>query len=84
MIQERGWQCFAVYDNEPSAGAVVDYLTRNNCPAEVAAKPFPDVQAGVQVVVPTELIHRARWLWSQADLSEGELQVLISGALPGG
>jgi hypothetical protein len=84
MILERGWQCFAVYDNEVSAGVTADYLRRNNCPAEVAAKPFPDLQAGVQVVVPGELLHRARWLWSQADLSEAELHYLISGELPDG
>jgi hypothetical protein len=84
MIPERGWQCFAVYDNEMSAGVVADYLRRNNCPAEVSAKPFPDLHAGVQVVVPGELLHRARWLWSQADLSDVELQYLICGELPSG
>ena len=39
---------------------------------------------GVQVLAPGELLHRARWLWAQADLPEAELHYLICGELPGG
>ena len=74
MSVQRGWQCFTVVDNELSAQVVADYLRHNDCPAEVTAKPFPDVQAGVQVLVPGDLLHRARWLWPQSDLSDAELQ----------
>jgi hypothetical protein len=84
MVRERGWVCFCIYDNEMSARVAADYLIQNNCPAAVTAKPFPDVQAGVQVVVPGELLHRARWLLSQAELSDAELRYLSSGELSDG
>jgi hypothetical protein len=80
MIHERGWQCFATYGDEVAASVVVDYFRRNGCPAQVS----PDLGTGVRVMVPGELLHRAKWLWSQADLSEAELQYMISGVLPSG
>jgi hypothetical protein len=83
MIQERGWQIFATYRDEIAAGVVVDYLRHNDCPAAVSGTVSADVDSHVNVLVPSELLHRARWLWSQADLTEGELQFLISGELPG-
>ena len=83
MIQERGWQIFAIYRDEIAAGVVVDYLRRNDCPAKVSGAVSADIDSRVSVLVPGELSHRARWLWSQADLTEGELQFLISGELPG-
>jgi hypothetical protein len=84
MIQERGWQRFMVYADQASATVVADYLCRNGCPAQVAAfSPGVDLTPSVDVLVPGQLLHRARWLWSQADLTQGELEYLISGKLPG-
>lgn len=83
MIPERGWQIFATYRDEIAAGVVVDYLRRNDCPAKVSGTVSADVDSSVNVLVPGELLHRARWLWSQADLTEAELQYLITGELPG-
>src|SRR5579862_643343 len=83
MIHERGWQRFLAYPDEASATIVAEYLRRNDCPAQVAGSPSPDLSASVEVLVPGELLHRARWLWSQADLTEGELEYLITGKLPG-
>lgn len=83
MIRERGWHIFATYRDEIAAGVVVDYLRRNECPAEVSGTVSADLDSRVNVLVPGELLHRARWLWSQADLTEGELQFLITGELPG-
>jgi len=82
VIQEQGWECFATYDDELAAGVVADYLRRNGCPAEVVGR--WGLVEGVRVLVPGELLHRARWLWSQADLTESELQYLISGELSAG
>jgi hypothetical protein len=50
-------------------------------PAAGRAGVGPD--PGVRVLVPGELLHRAKWLWAQADLTEAELHYLISGELPG-
>jgi hypothetical protein len=83
MIHERGWQCFATYHDELAAGVVAEYLFRNDCPAQVVGKLGAQLNDGARVLVPGQLLHRAKWLWAQADLSEGELQFLISGELPG-
>jgi hypothetical protein len=84
MIHERGWQCFATYGDEVAASVVVDYFRRNDCPAQVSGSVSTNLGTGVRVMVPGELLHRAKWLWSQADLSEAELQYMISGELPSG
>ncbi len=83
MIQERGWQIFATYRDEIAAGVVADYLRRNDCPAQVGGTVSADLDSRVDVLVPGEFLHRARWLWSQADLTEGELHFLITGELSG-
>jgi hypothetical protein len=83
MIRERGWEYFAAYDAELAAGVVVDYLRRNDCAAQVIGRPRVEPGPAVHVLVPGELLHRAKWLWAQADITEAELNFLVSGELPG-
>lgn len=83
MIKERGWQRFATYSNEIAAKVVVDYLHRGDCPAQVGGSVGAAIGSGVHVLVPGELLHRAKWLWARADLTEQELHFLVSGELPG-
>jgi hypothetical protein len=85
VIQERGWECFAIYHDELAAGVVADYLRLNDCPAQIAGRAGAKLEPGpgVRVIVPGELLHRARWLWATADLTEAELQYLATGELPG-
>lgn len=84
MIRERGWESFAIYHDELAAGVVADYLCRNDCPAHVVGSAGVALEPGVRVVVPGELLHRAKWLWAKADLTEAELRYLATGELPGG
>ena len=81
MIPQRGWQVFAKYADQIAAGVVAAYLRRNDCPAQVSGSVPADLDSDASVLVPGELLHRARWLWSQADLTEGELQYLATGEL---
>jgi len=83
MIRERGWETFAAYHDELAAGVVVEYLCRNDCPAQVIGSPGVTPAPAVHVLVPGELLHRARWLWAQAELTEAELNFLATGNLPG-
>jgi hypothetical protein len=84
MIRERGWERFIAFADQASASVVAGYLQRNDCPARVAAaSPGLDLSPSVEVLVPGQLLHRARWLWAQADLSEGELVYLSTGKMPG-
>jgi hypothetical protein len=73
MIQERGWECLATYHDELAASVIVDCLCKNDCPAQLAGRSGV-INISVRVLVPGELLHRARWLWAQADLTEAELQ----------
>jgi len=61
------------YHDELASGVVVDYLDRNNCQAQVAGWAGVGPDPGVRVLVPGELLHRVKWLWAQADLTEAEL-----------
>jgi hypothetical protein len=83
VIRERGWESFAIYHDELAAGVVAEYLRRNDCPAQVAGSAGTALEPSVRVLVPGELLHRARWLWATADLTEAELQYLATGELPG-
>lgn len=85
MIRERGWECFAIYHDELAAEVIAGYLRRNDCPAQIAGRAGAALEPGVRVLVPGELFHRARWLWAKAkaDLTEAELQFLVTGELSG-
>jgi hypothetical protein len=84
MIHETGWQCFVVYPDEASATVVSEYLRINDCPARVIPPfPGPDLRPSAAVLVPAHLLHRARWLWAQAQVSEAELIYLSTGVLSG-
>ena len=82
MIRERAWECFAVYHDELAAAVVAGYLRRNDCPAQISGRAGAALEPGVRVIVPGELMHRARWLWAKADLTEAELQYFATGELP--
>jgi hypothetical protein len=83
VIREPGWECFAVYHDELAAEVVASYLRRNDCPAQITGRAGAALEPSVRVIVPGELLHRARWLWAQAALTEAELQYLATGELPG-
>ena len=70
-----------------SAGVVAGYLRLRECPAIAFPHP-PNFELGpaAEVRVPPEFLHRARWFWSLAnaeDLTEGEIEYLATGTLPG-
>jgi hypothetical protein len=84
MIRDKDWERFMAFTDQASATIVAGYLLRNDCPARVVnSSPGLDLSPSVEVLVLGQLLHRARWLWGQADLSEGELIYLSTGELPG-
>jgi hypothetical protein len=83
------WQCFLIVPDEASAAPVVHHLRLHDCPARVfAASPGFDLSPTVRILVPQEFLPRARHLWARADrlagLTDGELEYLATGRLPGG
>jgi hypothetical protein len=82
------WQCLLVCPDEASATPVAEYLRLHDCPALVFPVPAScDLMPTAEVRVPAEFLLRARHIWSRADtladLSEGELEYLATGKLPG-
>ena len=85
MSREPHWQCFMACSDVASAAIVAEYLQLHDCPA--LAFPIPpsvELAPTAEVLVPAELMHRARWLWALGDrLTENELEFLATGKLPG-
>jgi len=88
MGASPNWQCFLACSDEATAAPVAWYLELHDCPAFVL--PLPprcDLVPPVLVLVPGEFLHRARHIWAHADtfgdLSDGELEYLATGKLPG-
>lgn len=77
----KPWRVWLAFPLAPLV--VAEYLRRNDCPAQIAGRAGAALEPGVRVIVPGELLHRARWLWAKADLTEAELQYLVTGELPG-
>jgi hypothetical protein len=85
MAAATDWRCFLACSSEAAATPVVHYLRLHDCPALV----FPvwsssDLPPTAEVRVPVEFLARARHIWKGAgDLTDGELEYLATGELPG-
>jgi hypothetical protein len=81
-------QCFLVLPDEASAVPVAHYLRLHHCPALVfVAPPSFDLVPTARVLVTAEFLRRAQHIWALADtlaeLTDGELEYLATGKLPG-
>jgi hypothetical protein len=82
------WQCFLSLPDEAAPPPVAHYLRLHDCPALVfVVPPSFDLAATARVLVPAEFLRRARHIGARADtlgtLTEGELEYLATGRLPG-
>jgi hypothetical protein len=82
------WQCFLACPDEASANPVAEYLRLHDCPAIVVpVPPSLDLAPTAEVRVPAEFLRRAHHIWAAADtlgdLTDGELEYLATGKLPG-
>jgi hypothetical protein len=88
MGARDAWVCFLACPGEAAACPVAAYLNLHDCPALVfPVPPGVDFSLTAEVRVPAELLMRARHIWAHAgtvgDVSEGELEYLATGKLPG-
>jgi negative regulator of sigma E activity len=78
------WQEFASYSDAASAEAVAGLLRSEGVPTEVIAdQPIPGLVKSVRLCVPSDLMHRAKWVTSKTQLTEAELVFLATGKLEG-
>jgi len=78
------WQEFVSFSDAASAEAVAGLLRSEGVPTQVIAdQPIPGLIQNVHLFVPSDLMHRAKWLTSQTQLTEAELVYLATGKLEG-
>jgi hypothetical protein len=85
MSREPQWLCFMACADMASAVVVAEYLRLRECPALAFPMP-PNLELGptAEVRVPLEFLRRAHWFWTLGDdLTDGELEFLATGKLPG-
>ena len=88
MGNPREWRVFLACPDVAAATPVAEYLTLHDCPAYVfPVPPSFNLMPTAAVLVPAEFLRRAQHIWSSAnvlgDLTEGELEYIVTGRLPG-
>lgn len=82
-VSGDAWSEVVTFPDRISAEAVLGLLTQSNVPGRIVSdEHIPGLGLFFSVVVPTELLHRARWLLSEAQVSEAELTYLATKELP--
>ena len=85
MTAETEWQEFANYPDAASAEIMAGLLRSETIPVNVVAdEPVPGLAHGFRVMVPSAMLHRARWIVSQRQLSEEELASVAIGQVVDG
>jgi hypothetical protein len=79
------WSGVASYSERISAEAVLGLLAQGGVPGRISSdESLPGLATFFCVVVPTGLLHRARFLLAEAQVSESELTYLATRELPDG
>ena len=81
LLSER-WQEFAAYSDAASAEVAAGLLRSEDVPVSVLSdEPMPGLIRGFRLMVPSELIHRARWVVSNAAFTDEELAFFATARL---
>lgn len=76
------WELFQTFSDRGSAEALAVVLDSEGVPARVESS---TLVAGIEtrhgVLVPASLVHRAKWVLADSDLSDSELDYLATGKL---
>jgi len=80
---KQDWQAVAEFENHLAAEIAASVLRAESVPVRIESSgALPGLEVGSRVMVPADLLHRARWLWEQAQVSDAELELLATGRLP--
>jgi hypothetical protein len=83
MTTSDDLQPILAFETRAAADAVAAVLETESIQGVVAAGELvAGLDADFILSVPASLVHRARWVLAQADLSEAELTYLATGQLP--
>jgi hypothetical protein len=79
------WQEFAAYADAASAEVAAGLLRSEGVPVNVASdEPMPGLIQGFRLMVPEEMLHRARWVVSNAAFTDEELAFIATARLDSG
>jgi hypothetical protein len=78
----ESWQEFAAYSDAASAEVAAGLLRSEGVPVNVLSdEPMLGLIRGFRLMVPAELIHRARWVVSNAAFTDEELAFFATARL---
>ena len=81
-MNREEWQPFQTFSDRGSAEALVVVLDSEDVPARIESS---ELVAGIEtrhcVMVPSSLVHRAKWVLADSDLTDSELDYLATGKL---
>ena len=81
-MNDVDWVSVDSFADRFSAEALVGLLAGEGVPAYIASdEPSPGLARDFSVLVPPQLLHRARWILNQEPVSEDELSKLAIGTL---
>jgi hypothetical protein len=81
-LTEEDWQEFAAFSDSVSAEVAAELLRSEGVPVDVASdEPLPGLSQGFRLKVPPDMLHRARWVMSNASFTEEELAFIATGTL---
>jgi hypothetical protein len=79
------WQEFAAYSDAASAEVAAGLLRSEGVPVNVTSdEPMPGLIRGFRLMVPAEMLHRARWVVSNASFTDEELAFFATARLDPG
>jgi hypothetical protein len=81
-MSREEWKPFQAFSDRGSAEAVAGVLDSEGVPARVeSSKLVAGIETRHCVLVPASLVHRAKWVLADSDLSDSELDYLATGEL---
>jgi hypothetical protein len=84
-VPNDAWSTVVTYPDRLSAEAVLGLLTGGGVACQIISdEHLPGLASFFSIIVPTELLHRARWLLQDSQVSESELTYLATRELPDG
>ena len=79
------WHEFACYSDAASAEVAAGLLRSEGVPVNVASdEPMTGLLRGFRLMVPAEMLHRARWVVSNASFTDEELAFFATARLDSG
>jgi hypothetical protein len=84
-VPKDTWSTVVTYPDRSTAEAMLGLLSSGGVPCHITSdEHLPGLASFFSIVVPSELLHGARWLLEDAKVSESELTFFATQELPDG